>query len=51
MADRESKTETKPVERDRYTEPRERDNPDHKDAGQLYVERRRAEEAETAEEK
>jgi len=33
------KTDKPTVETERYTEPREKNDPDHKDAGQLYVER------------
>ena len=32
-------TETPVIEGDRYAEPREKADPDHKDAGQEYVER------------
>ena len=36
--DKTTKTTETTVERDRYTEPREKADPDHKDAGQQYVE-------------
>ena len=41
-AEPEPVVETEPVERDRYTEPRERNDPDHRDAGQQHVDEHEA---------
>jgi hypothetical protein len=50
MAEQKDKsTTTEPVERDRYTKPREREDEGHEDAGQAYVreQREKADEDET----
>jgi hypothetical protein len=42
MPDKKTETEAPQVEPGRYTEPREKNDPGHKDAGQLYVEEQQA---------